>query len=256
MTATSSSDTLRALTLKRSTSAIKVWRRTASRADSQGIPCCSSAWRKSATSIPCWRASCSSARCRSPSDTARPSVEASDSMSFSSTSSVSPRWSRPVRSLSRSAPGGCCITRASSGPTRSSTSESRIGWPLTTAAIRSLISARAAAAQRSIDQRTRRFIEPILAQHREGCLVDLDAGALAHLIEELPLGLSLLFGEGAPGDLLLDLVQGPLARPAPPDQPEQVVPVARLDHARDLPRLEREACVVEGSGHGAAREPA
>src|SRR2546421_877711 len=120
--------------------------------------------------------------------------------------------------------------------------------------MRSLISARAAAAQRSTE-RTRRFIEPSLAQQRKRRLVDLDPGALADLIEELPLGLGLLLGESAPGDVLLDLVEGALARPAASEKLEQMVPVAGLDHAGDLPWLEREGRVVERPGHGAAREP-
>src|SRR5712664_460344 len=252
---TSSSVTLRALTLKRSTSAISVCRRTASRAVSQGIPCCSSAWRKSASSMFCCRASCSSARCSSSSETASPRVVASDSMSFSSTNSVRPRWSRPARSLSRCCPGACCMTRVSSGPMRSSTSESRMGWPFTIAAMRSLSSARAAAAQRSTVRKTR-FIERSLSQQRERRLVDLDPGALAHLLQELPLGLGLLLGERAPGHLFLDLVQGALARPAASEELEQVISVAGLHHAGHLPGPEREGRLVEGLGHGAPREPA
>src|SRR5204862_2563614 len=93
-------------------------------------------------------------------------------------------------------------------------------------------------------------------QRCEGCFVDADVRALANLLEQLAAGLCLFVGERAARDVVLHLVEGALPRPAAPQHLEQVVPVARLHDARHLPRLQREARVVELPRHRAAGEPA
>src|SRR5207245_10787932 len=227
-----------------------------SRTVSMLIPCCASAWRNCAMSIRFSRASCST-RCWSSSSLPwMPSAVASRATRCSSMSWLRARLRISLRCAS---PAGPAPARASSGATRSSSSESVIGWPFTTAAMRSLISA-TAANDSTVSTRRRRMTPPNitdlplrstegggkkdLLDQGKGGVVDLDLGRRTELLKQLPFRLGALFGRCPALDLRLDVLELPRPRPPPAEHLEHVVPVGRGHDAGDLVVRERETGVV------------
>src|SRR6185295_16063538 len=241
---TSSSLTRRGFTLYCKSRIVSCCRRSESRTLSRLRPCCESACLNCAMSILFSRASCSSERCSSSSPISMPRALASLATSCSSIRPVRARLRMSLRCASPAGPSG---SRFSSGATRSSTSESVMGWPFTTAAIRSLISAEAARGKRQRRATSRIGMRKITdsADQGERGLVHLHHRCRAQLLQQLALGLDALVGRGPAPGLVLHFLE--FAGPGCPsaEQLEDVVAVRRLHDARELVRPQREAGFVE-----------